>query len=80
MSLETAGATAPAPLPLQYIDVKITPLLGGRYAVCIQATLLDEANLEFVGEDLADERVSTLEQALAVIRENIGSLAPLAPA
>jgi hypothetical protein len=40
----------------------------------MQATLLDEEQLQFVGEDLAHEHVDTLDQALAVIRDNSGAL------
>jgi hypothetical protein len=46
---------------------------GGQLSVAIQATLLDEANLEFVTEDLGHEHVDTLDQALAVIRSNGGA-------
>jgi len=42
----------------------------------MQATLLDEQELEFVGQDLASEQVETLEQALSVIRQNVAALAP----
>ena len=41
----------------------------------MQATLLDEQELEFVGQDLAHERVATLDEALAVIRANVAALA-----
>ena len=77
MSLDSeARATAPAPLPIQFVNIEITPLLGGEYAVVMQATLLDEEELEFIGQDLANERVGTLDQALAVIRQNVAALSP----
>ena len=76
MSLDSAtDAKASASLPLQYISVELMPIAGGKLSVAMQATLLDEENLEFVGEDLADERVDTIEQALAVIRANVAALA-----
>lgn len=70
-----AGTTAPAPLPLQYINIEITPIVGGKLAVAMQATLLDEHELQFIGEDLANEHVNTLDEVLAVIRQNAGILA-----
>jgi len=77
MSLDTAtGANAPAPFPIQFLNIELTPLIGGEYSVVMQATLLDEQELQFVAEDLANERVATLDQALAVIRENVAALAP----
>jgi hypothetical protein len=32
--------------------------------------------LEFIAQDLANERVETLEEALAIIRNNVSRLAP----
>jgi hypothetical protein len=77
MSLDiAAGEIAPAPSPIQFVNIEITPLIGGEYSVVMQATLLDEEELQFVGQDLANERVLTLDQALAVIRQNVAALAP----
>jgi hypothetical protein len=71
----TAGAKPPAPLPLQYVSIELMPLAGGRLSVAMQATLLDEDALDFVGEDLAHALVGTIEEALAGIRDNAGILA-----
>ena len=50
MSFDTpAGATTPAPYPLQFIHIEITPLIDGELGVALQATLLDEEQLEFIG-------------------------------
>ena len=77
MSLDIqASGKPPVPYPLQFINIEITPLIDGQYAVVMQATLLDENELEFVGQDLANEHVQTLDQALALIRQNVGVLAP----
>jgi hypothetical protein len=77
MSLDNqTGAKPPVPLPLQFVNIEITPLMDGEFSIVMQATLLDEQELEFVGQDLANERVLTLDQVLAVIRENVAALAP----
>jgi hypothetical protein len=77
MSLDTpASATALAPLPMQFVNIEITPLVGGEFSVLMQATLLDEEALELIAQDLANERVQTIEDALAVIRNNVSGLAP----
>jgi hypothetical protein len=76
MSLDIqASAKAPVPLPLQFVNIEITPLTDGKFSIVMQATLLDEQELEFVGQDLAHERVATLDHALAVIRANVAGLA-----
>jgi hypothetical protein len=75
MNIATAtDAKPPAPLPLQFVNIEITPIVGGRFAIAMQATLLDEDELEFVGEDLAHAHVGTVEEALALIRENVSIL------
>ena len=76
MHLETeARAHAPASLPLQFVHIEVTPVAGGRFAVAMQATLLDEAQLEFVGEDLGNQHVGTIEELLAVIRRGVAGMA-----
>jgi hypothetical protein len=78
MSLDIpADAKNPAVTPIQFVNIEITPLIGGHYSVSMQATLLDEKELEFVGQDLAQEQVDTLDQVLAVIRQNVAALASL---
>jgi hypothetical protein len=79
MSLDiSAGGDPPAPYPLQFIHIEITPLIDGKYSVAMQATLLDEEQLEFIGQDLAHEHVKTLDEAMTIIRRNVGPLTALA--
>ncbi|MGA8611292.1 MAG: hypothetical protein WB760_06185 [Xanthobacteraceae bacterium] len=78
MSLDIpAGGTAPVTYPLQFINIEITPLIDGKYSVAMQATLLDEEQLQFVGQDLAHEHVKTLDEAMTVIRRNVAPLTAL---
>lgn len=77
MSLDTA-AGAKTSMPLQYVSIELMRIVGGKFSVAMQATLLDEEQLELVGEDLAHEHVDTLDQALAVIRQNVGLLSAAA--
>jgi hypothetical protein len=70
-----AGANAAAHSPIQFVNIEITPLVGGEFSVVMQGTLLDEAELEFISQDLANARVGTLDEALSVIRHNVAALA-----
>jgi hypothetical protein len=74
MSLDTATGPAPVQFPLQFVHIELAPLLGGKFSVVMQATLLDEKELEFIGQDLANAQVETLDQALAIIRQNFDVL------
>jgi hypothetical protein len=75
-----SGATAPPTYPLQFINIEITPLIDGKYSVAMQATLLDEERLDFIGQDLAHEHVKTLDEALTIIRRNVAPLTTLGTA
>jgi hypothetical protein len=79
MSLESAAAHPPASLPIQFVDLRLTPLANGHVSIRVQATRLDEDDLEFVGEDLADEQVRSLTDLLRVIQQNVAQLS-LCPA
>ncbi len=84
MNLDVESASlvraAPAALAVQFINIDITPIVGGQFSVAIQATLLDEEQLQFVGQDLGHQYVDTLDEVLATIRKNVGVLAIAATA
>jgi hypothetical protein len=69
-----AGGQAGASLPLQFVSIELMPVVDGKISVAMQATLLDEAALELVGQDLVHERVDTIEQVLAIIRDSVTPL------
>lgn len=70
-----AGSSQPATHPIQFVHIEIAPLIDGQYSVDMQATLLDETDLQFVGQDLTHQRVATLDEALTIIRDNMAPLA-----
>lgn len=74
MSLVSSTGKAPASLPIQFVSAQIMPLVDGKFSVAMHATFLDETEMEFVGQDLANARVETLDEALAVIRKNVAVL------
>jgi len=76
MSFDTAADRAmPGRPPLQFVNIEITPLVGGQLGLFMQATLLDEQDFEFVGQELANAHVDTLDEAIALIRQNVAMLA-----
>lgn len=71
-----ASCGLPPSPPIQFYSVEITPLADGRVFVGVGATLCetaDDAEFQLVHRDLVDERVASIEQALAVIREAVAS-------
>jgi hypothetical protein len=74
-----ASAITPVSSPIQFVNIEITPLVDGQFSVVMQATLLDEQELEFVGHDLVHAHVDNLDEALAMIRANVAVLNPPPP-
>jgi hypothetical protein len=64
-------------LPIQYITIEITPLLAGGFGLSMEATLLNEEELEFVGQELTNRKVDNLDQMISAIRSNISVLGDL---
>ena len=80
MSLDNAvGKRVSTSLSLQFISIEIAPLMAGGLAIAIQATLLDEQELEFIGQDLVQASADSLDEAIALIRENTNILRPVTP-
>jgi hypothetical protein len=71
-----APSSASRPPPIQFYSVEIMPLSDGRMSVGVGATLCETVNdddFELVNMDLASERVATIDEALAVIRQAVAS-------
>lgn len=74
-----SGATAPSSLSLQFVTLQLTPLADGQLSVCLKTTFVDEAEFEFVDQEAADERVTSIEGLLDFIKRHVhvGPAAPL---
>ena len=69
----------PAPPPIQFYSIELTPLADGHLAVGIGATIcepVDDADFELVNMDVATARVVSIDHALAVIRDAVVSTMP----
>jgi hypothetical protein len=80
MQTSLSAPAPPTPLTaMQCMHVQLTPIEGGRVYVAIGATLCEavgDDDFELVSMDLASERVDTIDQAIAVIREAVVSSMP----
>jgi hypothetical protein len=66
------------PPPIQFYSIELTPLADGHVAVGIGATFCEAADDEFelVHMDVANQRVASIDHALAVIRDAVVSTMP----
>ncbi len=70
-----------SPLPeLQFVSVQIMPTGDGLLSVSLTGTYLDEERLEFMSGDIDDAKVSSIDEALIVIRRALANaLLPTMP-
>jgi hypothetical protein len=64
-------ASHPDPPVLQFVAFEIGPTADGGLRVSLASTFLDEANLEFLAEDIETIRVGDIEEAVSVIRRSL---------
>jgi hypothetical protein len=80
MSLDIrAGAPAPPnpPTPsIEFLTIVVMPLIDGQISVSLKSTTFDEGEFDLVDENIAEERVATLEELFALMRAYV-RIAPL---
>lgn len=76
------SATAPStfvPQPIEFITIQLTPLADGQLSVSLKSTVFDESEYELIDQDVVDERVTSVEGLLDLIKRHvqIGPATPL---
>ena len=76
------GAPAPPNIPtppIEFVTIQLMPLADGHLSVALKSTVFDESELDLVDEEIVSERVTTLDELVALIRAHvrIGHLATL---
>jgi hypothetical protein len=64
-------ASHPDPPALQFVAFEIAPTADGGLRISLASTFLDEANLEFLNEDIETVRVANIDEAVSVIRRGL---------
>ena len=74
-----AGATAPrsSPTPpIEYFTIQLMPLSEGGISASLRATTFDETELDLIDQDIANVRIATLDELMALIRAHVRISAP----
>jgi len=74
-----AGATAPHSFPtppIEYFTIQLMPLAEGGISASLRATTFDETDFELLDQDIANVRLSTLDELVALIRPHVRISAP----
>lgn len=73
LDVTAASRLSPNPSIIQFFSIELTPTADGRMSVGVMATICEREG-ELENMDVASERVATLDEALAVIRDAITSV------
>ena len=59
------------PPSIEFVTVQLMPLADGTIAVLLKSTVFDEIELELIDQDIANERVATLDEVCALIKAHV---------
>jgi hypothetical protein len=72
--LDTHGRAVAAPRPalldVEFVRVELAPAIDGGFFVALTATTVDESEPQLLEQEIARDRVATIEAALVFINEH----------
>jgi hypothetical protein len=81
--LDTHGRPSAAPTTVQisaveFFRIELAPLADGKIFVSLTATTVDDQEPQLLDQEIACDRVATIDDVLALIRAHV-RIAPLQP-
>jgi hypothetical protein len=71
---ENDSRASPAPVnfrSLEFFTIQLAPLEDGDVFVAITATTVDDQDAQLLNQEIASDRVATIDDALALIAERV---------
>jgi hypothetical protein len=65
---QAKGTAAP---PIEFVTMQLMQLRDGSIGVSMKSTIFDEKELELIDQDIADERVVSLDQLFELVRSHV---------
>ncbi len=65
------AATTPPPLTVEFYRVQLSRLQGGEILVSLTATTLDDEEPQLLDQEIASDRVATIDDALALVKARV---------
>jgi hypothetical protein len=62
--------------PIEYFTIQLMPLSEGGISDSLRSTVFDETDFELLDQDIANVRLSTLDELMALIRTHVRINAP----
>jgi hypothetical protein len=76
LDVQHGTPASPVALPIEFVTMQLMPLADGMIGVSLKSTTFDEQELELIDQEIADERVASLEQLFTLIRSHVRIVAP----
>jgi hypothetical protein len=70
-----APQRSPTP-PIEYFTIQLMPLSEGGISASLRATTFDEIDFELLDQDIANVRIASLDELVALIRTHVQIVAP----
>jgi len=70
-----ASPSSPTP-PIEFVTIQLAPHADGKILVSLTATTVDEDEPQLLDQEIAFERVTTLDELVALIRAHVRINAP----
>ena len=80
LDIQTGAPAPPNPTPpIEFVTIQLMPLEDGHLSVALKATTFDESELDLIDDEIAHERVTTLDELVALIRAHVRIGQPAQP-
>jgi hypothetical protein len=66
----TASPNSPTP-PIEYFTIQLMPLTEGGISASLRSTTFDETDFDLIDQDIANVRLSTLDELVELIRAHV---------
>lgn len=67
----SASPARPPYSPIEFLRIELVPLAGGHVAVQMTATTVDEEGPQLLDQEVASERVNSIDDVLSLIRTRV---------
>ena len=80
LDIQTGASAPPHPIPpIEFVTIQLAPHADGTILVSLTATTVDEDEPQLLDQEIAFERVATLDELVALIRAHVRIGQPAAP-
>jgi len=72
LDIQTGAQAPPHPTPpIEFVTIQLMPVVQGGVSVSLKSTIFDETDLDLIDQDIAHERVTTIDELVGLIRAHV---------